>query len=585
MTSAATAPPKEHIYYGVRSPIPLPPAVRELAFFRRAPRYLAEGHPTYTGEGRLWHFQQALQAIVGKQFDNHEWSDACFDLFANYQEAVVTGPTSAGKTTAAAIWALMFWASSPGDTAVILTSTTIDGVRKRVWKETKRFFRCFQPLAPEANVVESKRAIQSTKNDDSHGIFCIAVAQGETEKAVGRLIGFHPKNLLIIIDEATDTPEAIIEACANLRKVAGEFQIILLGNAKSHFDPHGKAAEPRNGWASVTVEDAFWETSNGACLHLNGFKSPNIKAGKTKWPYLLHEKDIAFYIKKYGENSPKVWRFIHAFWPPDGLENTVLTETMALMFKVKHQPEWMRQPTKIAMLDPAFGGDRCIMRLAQFGECRDHRQRIQFTEILPMSIDADSKEPVDYQIARQAREHCRERAILPRHFGIDSTGSGRGVAAILQREWSPQIQVVEFSAAATDRRVSATNPKPCSEEYDRFVTELWFAFRRFVEADQIRGMDDDTLLEFYTRQYDEIGRGMQRIETKPDMKKRTGGVSPDLADAACIGVEVCRRAGLQTDEEGTNMYGEQKSAEDDLLAAARRHDFDALEECYTDGGV
>lgn len=588
--------PKEHIAYGLKLSAALSPPLTELLFFRHAPGLIERKHPSYTGEGRYWHAQQAINKLFGKSYEMHEWAEDCLELFCNYREPSVTGPKSAGKTTAAAIYALLFWLANPTDTAVIVCSTTVPGLRRRIWKEIKKYFRHIQHLAPEANMVESKMAIQATKNDDGNGIFGIAVAGGQTEKALGRIIGFHPKNLLIIVDEATDTPEAIDEACANLDKVEGEFQIIRLGNAKSRFDPHGKSCEPKDGWKSITVDDEFWETEGGACLHLDGTKSPNIKLGKRAYPYLLDEKDLERDAKKYGEDSPKYWRFIRGFWAPDGVENTVLTETMAVKFDIrlpigigsdgKPDPrlQWRRMPTPTGSLDPAFGGDRCILRFGRYGPCRDGRTRIEFTEVVPISIHADSTEPIDYQIARQVKEACKLRGVQPQHFGLDATGAGRGVAAILRREWSQRIHVVEFGGAASTRPTStAEDAKPCNEEYRYFVTELWFAVRTFVECDQIRGMPDEDVKEFCMREYEVMAGGIIQIESKPDMKKRTNGVSPDLADADAVMVEVIRRNGIVAAEIELAQASPDRAQD---FASQRAHaaalDFDAHPDCYTD---
>ena len=62
-------------------------------------------------------------------------------------------------------------------------------------------------------------------------------------------------------------------------------------------------------------------------------------------------------------------------------------------------------------------------------------------------------------------------------FALDSTGEGGGLASIFQREWSPEILCVEFGGRPSKHPVSQTNPKRADQEYDRRVTELWFAFQ------------------------------------------------------------------------------------------------------------
>lgn len=592
--TAAPEKPKEHIAYGCKFEFAMPKIGVELRLFGLAPELQKNPHTTYTGEGRLFHAQQACYLLWPKEFEMQEWSEDCLDLFCSYREPAVTGPKSASKTTTAAIYALLFWLRDPLNTAVLICAPSGKTLRRGIWKEVKRAFAKVQPIYPEANLADYKTAIQAEKNDDAHGIFGIQVAQGQTERALSRLIGFHPKNLLIIVDEATDTPEAIDEACANLDKVAGEFQIIRLGNAKSRFDCHGKACEPKAGWKSITVEDDFWETEHGACLHLDGLKSPNIKLGKRKYPYLLDERDVEKAAKRYGgESSPKFWRFIRGFWAPDGNENTVMTETMCVMFDVRAscssdpKTEWRGLPALYAALDPAFGGDMCNLTFAKIGTCRDGRARIEFGDEIALELVADSKTPMDHQIAHMARDKCKARGIPAHRFGTDSTGTGRGVAAILKREWSSRVQEVSFNSRGSERPVSNDNPKPCREEYTNFVTELWFSVRRFVECDQVRGLSEAAMKEFCIRQWEEMAGGRYEIESKPKMKERTHGASPDRSDTVAILCEVARRNGVQIDELGAIAErGEDRKVEEaDMRAQAAAMDFDADEGCYMDASL
>lgn len=175
----------------------------------------------------------------------------------------------------------------------------------------------------------------------------------------------------------------------------------------------------------------------------------------------------------------------------------------------------------------------------------------------------------------------------PEHFGADGTGTGRGVVAILQREWSPRIQVVEFGGAPT-KRPSGSGPdaRPCDEEYRWFVTELWFSFRLFVEGDQIRGLDAVALKEFCIREYEVVGDGKYQLESKTDMKKRTNGVSPDEADACVVLTEVVRRNGINPQLMGAGALEDDSGTHwKELREQSAALDFDAHPDCYMDGSL
>lgn len=568
--------------YGVelKAPAKLPEHVVELFFFQHAPALIegtmSPGKGRYSGEGRMWHAQKLVFLLCRRTIDMHEWTEDQLRLFCDYQWSTVAGPAAGGKTTTAAVFAMLFWLCNPLDSAVIVTSTTVQGLRKRIWGEIMRLWRTLSWLSDTANLIESKCCLQAQKGDDTHGIFGIAVAGGQTEKALGRIIGFHPKRLLVVVDEMTDTPEAIVEACVNLSKTEGEFRFIGIGNPKSKLDPHGKMSEPKAGWDSVNVDSEFWETKDGACLHLDGFKSPNLKAGKNKYPYLIKQKDIDKDISKYGENSPKVWRFDRGFWAPDDLEQKVFTESMFTRSHCKGQATWFTGYRMVAGLDPAHGGDKCMLRFARYGMGNEGKIIIEFTEAVTIKLDASIQdEPLNYQIARQAREACKQRGVEPENFGIDTTGLGSGAADILQREWSMRIQRISFNDRPTERVVSDTNPNKCSQEYYNFVTELWFAVRRFLESDQLRGLTEDDIFQFASRPYSMKGT-LYQVLPKPELKALIG-CSPDLADSDSIVCEVIRRHGVNPSTSDSPTFAASAIEAEKI---SKKFDFDSHPDSY-----
>ena len=84
----------------------------------------------------------------------------------------------------------------------------------------------------------------------------------------------------------------------------------------------------------------------------------------------------------------------------------------------------------------------------------------------------------------------------------------------------------------------------CSERYSKFVSELWMTVRYTVEASQLRNLPLEVLEDGEPREYKTVSGNRIEIETKAEMKKRTGR-SPDLFDALATGLEGARRLGFQ----------------------------------------
>ena len=95
-------------------------------------------------------------------------------------------------------------------------------------------------MGKTGHLVDSDMALHSSKGDLKHGIFGIAVALGEESKALGRIIGFHPRRIFVDVDELTDVSWAIVEALTNLFTGKQKAKFKGIGNASSIFDSHGK---------------------------------------------------------------------------------------------------------------------------------------------------------------------------------------------------------------------------------------------------------------------------------------------------------------------------------------------------------
>jgi hypothetical protein len=411
-------------------------------------------------------------------------------------------------------------------------------IRKRMWANLQDLVRKSRGFP--GNMVDSKMALQAIKGDDRHSISAIAVAEGNTSKAVANIQGIHAERVMVIIDEATDTPEAAFEACTNLSKGCREFKMLVIGNPASKYDPHGRFCTPAKGWRSVTIEDQHWLTERGMCRRFDGMKSPNISEGRTKYPYLITHDQVLSAMRHEGEQSPTFWKYTRGFWSPDGMVKTVLSESLIETHTPTRKLTFTTNVQVVAGLDPGFGGDRCILRFAKVGTAND-KVSILFQDIIHISVNAQLTEPVHYQIANRVKEECTKRGVAPDKFGLDSSGEGGGLADILTREWGV-VHRTEFGGSPSTIPVSDEDNRPCNEAYDRKVTELWFSMRKWVVEERVGGMDIETLQEFCARMFDDSKRKIS-VESKTVMKQRTGK-SPDLADAATVLLDLVRKTAV-----------------------------------------
>jgi hypothetical protein len=569
----------------------------QLFLFLQAPRF--QKYPNdivvcgqdcvYTGLGRAEHAKIISQILFPKTFEWHPWSERIIGRACESQRLAICGCGTSSKSTSIGVYALIWWMCSPLDSAVIMASTTIDSAKKRIWKETSRYFSIFSGLVGgyrDAVMLSSPRPcispirLDTRKKDEAHGMYVIAMHGKDLEAEKNYVKGFHPRRILVIADEQDALGEggqALVEVFdENLKTGTDESQIILLGNDPSLFNGLGDAMQPEPG-KPVTLEHTDWKSAKGYdCLRLDAYESPNIK-GKDKWTGLVRQRDIDDLVSRKGENSPSVWIQLHGLHPPEGSSNTVLSEASLLRFHCFESVVWQRDFITSASLDPAFGGDSCIFRTFRRGNDTHGVLKILCEPPVSLSIVAnDPHNPPDYQIAAKVKELCLSRGIPPDEFILDATGVGRGVAAILKREWSPRIEECNFGGAPSELPMSDENPVPANKECDRKVTELWLRIRYFVEADLIRGLDQPTAVQICSRTLEDKGTGGGRklcIQKKDEMLH-----SPDEADALACAIELFIRKGVIPNI--TTQVTETSHKE--LETVMEEMDFDASPQAYSD---
>ena len=510
-------------------------------------------HASPLFEGRYVHLHRAIDMIWNRESQLliwNEWSERMLRTMVEEKEWTICGPSASWKSTCAAVYACCFLFADPLRSKVIISSTTLGGLRERIWKDILHFWRA-AGIGYGGVIQHPTPKIQVNKGDDGSGIHGIAVEQGDINKAIDKIKGRHAPNVLVVIDELTGAQQAIVDVCVNLEAGCDRFQLGGLQNPCSYFDQGGRLAEPKEGWNSVTVASEGWETLRGGkALHLDGLLSPNVLAGDKRYPGLISEVDIENSKRRDGENSPRFWQERRGFWPPEGITKTVLTESMIVKFRVRDICSWVGAYTILAALDPAYeGGDRKVLGFAKVGEIEEEgvvKTVLCFYRTLCLKLDVTSKEPLHFQLKRQVVEECLAETVDPQNFGMDVTGEGGGTADILKREWSTEFLEVSFGGRASDRMVSDINPRKCYEEYFNRVSELWYQVRRACERGMIRGMPVEMATEFCARNYEMRGPLIQ-VEPKSKMKLRMNR-SPDFADMGAVMVELATSRGLLPSE-------------------------------------
>lgn len=460
----------------------------------------------------------------------------------------VIGHASAAKThTFGHIIATEFLADAP-NTIATLTSTHLNGLRKRLWSDTVA--ACLSSTAgPVFDVRHHDMLIRPHNSKDEK--YCIeGIATDRGQDAVEKIQGTHSRlNRFVVIDEAQGTPTAIFDAAANLM-TDPNFRMGMLANPTKKYSELGSWCEPISGWNKIDPDiDQHWPTKRGGiCVRLDGARSPNIRHGRTIFPFLVRQDFVDGIEKSFGRGSPRWWTFYRGWFAPDGAMGLVVPPSIlnrgdqTLIFAFK--------PTRIASLDPAFeGGDQCVLTIYE----HDEKFRGNMVKQLPVKVAVSEKsDPMDFLIAQEAIRICKEEGVASADdLIVDTTGAGRGVAAFVDMNWG-KCRRCGFGTKVTDRKLKKEEAETSEDLFDRFVTELWWAARVFLEAGMVGGINptiNRALCEdLSAREYETVNDKKISVETKTEMKKRLGR-SPDHGDSFVMIIELLRRKGAVIESE------------------------------------
>ncbi len=360
-------------------------------------------------------------------------------------------------------------------------------------------------------------------------------------------------------------PVGFLDALANLESNEPCYAA-LMGNLPDVENPLGWACEPKHGWESLpdTEISRVFETRwvRGRAIQLVGMDSPNLDYPEGQEPYrgLIGRRYIEQCRANYGSDTTKFHMFASGKVPQQGMHCTVFTKAEAIKHDASSTVVWGHEKLVRGYgLDAAYsglGGDRTVGFPFVFGKDSRGKWRFQLGTMKVYPGSRDPKLTHAEAIATECRQECEMHGIPAEHVFFDGTGRSELTSAFA-RLWSSEVVPIEFGGAATQRPTftgdkwrtnerkekSPGTPKLCADVFQYFVSELWFALKHCIVADQMRGMPQEAIDEGSLRKFEIVTGGKERVEAKADMKER-GLRSPDICDAIVCALEGARRLGF-----------------------------------------
>lgn len=541
------------------------------------------------GLGLFEHFKQLQILLWPENEDHHRWSDLVLKEILENRITVVGGARDTGKThIALARYGLTDYFCWPEETLILMSSTHAQGLQLRVYGDVKDLLQRAKEIHPwlPGNIVESKFGIftdslgpQATIRDMRKGIICVPCVGGDGEWLEGleKFIGVKQKRRRLLGDEVQFMDASYLNVMSNLDK--GNFKGVFCGNFLGRGDPLDQLAEPLKGWLSIgdPKKTTIWENRKGGkTVNLIGTDSPNFDVGPNEpvpFPYLIDRSDVETVKRRYGEDSLQYWSQIKGVRKSDLMAHRILTMEICRKYGAFEPCTWESTGnTKIYALDAAFGGDRPVGGMIEFGRIVGGRIAIKVHTPRSLPLKITDQETPEEQLAKTMRDECLLLGIPPENVFYDA-GMRATLAVQIGRLFSINCNAINFGGTATPRPVSSDDfvydeklrskrLKRCDEAYSKFVTELNFSVRMVVEAGQMREIPEDVVREFEMREWYKVTGDRYELETKAETKKRMG-FSPDLADWLAIAVEGARRLGFSI--EGIREVAESVNEDKDWL--------------------
>lgn len=534
------------------------------------------------GLGLSEHIKRFI-SLAWPHFYHHRWNELIREEVCRSTRSTTTifGSASSQKTgTAAVLMLSLYWALSDQFTAICST-TTLPMLDVRIWGEVKKRFKEARERYSwlPGHLTESMRRICSDAKDQKdgrdfrNGVIGVACVKSSGEwQGLASYSGLKNRFVMLVGDELHVMEGNFLQGVSNL-KSNPNFMAVYMGNLVDLETPLGAAAEPACGWDAFPdskVARAYdLKSFSGRGVQLVGEDSPNLDfpAGQEPYHGLIGRVFLNELKHDYGEGTPLYIAQAGGGIPRSSLANRILTKEVCNKFGAFESVTWgAGKLTKLYSMDVSYTlshGDKSVGLPLAFGEDVEGKTRLAALERAKV-FKIPRLEPgqtVEDSLALQAKEEMDRLEIPYANFFFDGTGRSSFTAAAM-RAMGTTIQPVEFGGRPSERpnfmgRKWPEGPDrgtlmPCSRVFDRFVTELWFAWRYVIEAGQFRALPEDVAKDGYLRLWFLAAGNKMAIEPKASTSgpnKRVGmkeriGRSPDHGDTLVAGIEGARRLGF-----------------------------------------
>lgn len=395
-----------------------------------------------------------------------------------HRRTAVRSSNSAGKTwsiSRIALWFLFSFANS----LVINTAPTHRQVENQFWRNLRYAHN-------KAKIKLGGKLLKTALSIDEDW-FAIGFTTGDGEGAMEAFAGWHAKNMLVIVDEASGVHPRVFEAIEGAMAGGATVRLILIGNPTRN-----------NGDFAEAFKDPIYNK-----IHISAFDVPNVQkrmqliTGLATWEWVQEMKS------KYGEDSDIYRVRVLGEFPQHEVDTLISIDSVSQAIDAERE---IYGEDEYVLLDPArFGNDKAafVYRKGNYAMVLEEIASSDTMTLAGKMVNWLEKYP-----KAQGR--------------IDIIGLGAGIFDRLKELPKVRNRVVgvNVSVAAGDK-----------EHYGNMRVESWDLMRLWLR---------DAILEKHEGWY-ELSKpkmkirsdGKMMLESKEEMRKR-GVSSPNIGDALAL---------------------------------------------------
>lgn len=373
-------------------------------------------------------------------------------------------------------WLILWSMSTRPDLAGVVTANTLKQLKEKTWAELARWHK----RAINAHWFEwTSTKFFQREHPDTWFVSATPWSKNNTEA----FAGLHARDVLMIMDEASNIPPEVWETADGAMTTAGAM-MFTFGN------PTRNTGRFRECFGKFKHRWTTWQ--------VDGRKAR-----------MVNQEQVTQWLEDYGEDSDFFRVRVRGVFPNAGDIQFIandLAETAVDREVVTDRSE----PLVIGCDVARFGGDQSVI---WFRRGRDGRS------IKPRKYRGLETDQYADRIIEVVNEY-RPEAVF-----IDGGGVGGPVVDFLKRRNVPRVIEVNFASKA-DRKTDHGG------EYANKRAEIWDAMRVWLKVGSIP--NDQGLLDgLCGLEYGYNGQDRLLLESKEDMKSR-GLASPDEADALAL---------------------------------------------------